>query len=148
MLWRLRNFSSHPFDALKFVCFSCAISRAFSCSIGPDTGRFLERAATNHSQTSWSSSSLPFVFILFVSGLTFTSARHSNSRFLFTTLLTAPTDMPNLAAVNRWLEFSAAFRTSNFSDRVKFLLLWRDMVGVSPAESIHELNTTFSVKVI
>ena len=37
---------------------------------------------------------------------------------------------------------------SNFSDRVKFLLLWRDMVGVSPAESIHELNTTFSVKVI
>ena len=53
-----------------------------------------------------------------------------------------------LAAADRWLEFSAAFRTSNFSDRVKFLLLWRDMVGVSPAESIHELNTTFSVKVI
>ena len=40
-------------------------------------------------------SSLPFVFILFVSGLTFISERHSNSRFLFTTLLTAPTDMPN-----------------------------------------------------
>ena len=39
-------------------------------------------------------SSLPFVFILFVSGLTFISERHSNSRFLFTTLLTAPTDMP------------------------------------------------------
>ena len=93
-------------------------------------------------------SSLPFVFILFVSGLTFISERHSNSRFLFTTLLTAPTDMPNLAAADRWLEFSAAFRTSKFSDRVKFLLLWRDMVGVSPAESIHELNTTFSVKVI
>ena len=93
-------------------------------------------------------SSLPFVFILFVSGLTFISERHSNSRFLFTTQLTAPTDMPNLAAADRWLEFSAAFRTSNFSDRVKFLLLWRDMVGVSPAESIHELNTTFSVKVI
>ena len=93
-------------------------------------------------------SSLPFVFILFVSGLTFISERHSNSRFLFTTQLTAPTDMPNLAAADRWLEFSAAFRTSKFSDRVKFLLLWRDMVGVSPAESIHELNTTFSVKVI
>ena len=93
-------------------------------------------------------SSLPFVFILFVSGLTFISERHSNSRFLFTTLLTAPTDMPNLAAADRWLEFSAAFRTSKFSDRVKFLLLWRDMAGVSPAESIHELNTTFSVKVI
>ena len=75
-------------------------------------------------------SSLPFVFILFVSGLTFISERHSNSRFLFTTLLTAPTDMPNLAAADRWLEFSAAFRTSKFSDRVKFLLLWRDMVGV------------------
>ena len=45
-------------------------------------------------------------------------------------------------------EFLAAFRTSKFSDRVKFLLLWRDMVGVLPAESIHELNTTFSVKVI
>ena len=56
--------------------------------------------------------------------------------------------MPNLAAADRWLEFSAAFRTSKFSDRVKFLLLWRDMAGVSPAESIHELNTTFSVKVI
>ena len=93
-------------------------------------------------------SSLPFVFILFVSGLTFISERHSNSRFLFTTLLTAPTDMPNLAAADRWLEFSAAFRTSKFSDRVKFLLLWRDMVGVSPAESIHQLNTTFIVKVI
>ena len=75
-------------------------------------------------------SSLPFVFILFVSGLTFISERHSNSRFLFTTLLTAPTDMPNLAAADRWMEFSAAFRTSKFSDRVKFLLLWRDMVGV------------------
>ena len=93
-------------------------------------------------------SSLPFVFILFVSGLTFISERHSNFRFLFTTLLTAPTDMRNLAAADRWLEFLAAFRTSKFSDRVKFLLLWRDMVGVSPAESIHQLNTTFIVKVI
>ena len=56
--------------------------------------------------------------------------------------------MRNLAAADRWLEFLAAFWTSKFSDRVKFLLLWRDMVGVSPAESIHQLNTTFIVKVI
>ena len=35
-------------------------------------------------------SSLPFVFILFVSGLTFISERHSNFRFLFTTLWQHP----------------------------------------------------------
>ena len=93
-------------------------------------------------------SSLPFVFILFVSGLTFISERALQFSLSFHDTVDSTHRYAKLAAADRWLEFSAAFRTSKFSDRVKFLLLWRDMVEVSPAESIHELNTTFSVKVI
>ena len=51
MLRRLRNDSSHPFDALNSVFPSClAYLRAFSWTIVPLRGNFCARAVWNHSQ--------------------------------------------------------------------------------------------------
>ena len=50
ILYRVLNFSSHSFKALKFSSSICsATATAFDCSMGPETGMFLVLAILKHS---------------------------------------------------------------------------------------------------
>ena len=62
ILYRVLNFSSHPFEALKFSsCICSATATAFACSMGPETGMFLLLAILNHSNIAFLLAAFPFV---------------------------------------------------------------------------------------
>ena len=81
ILYRVLNFSSHPFEALKFSSYICsATATAFARSMGPKTGMFLFLAILNHSNIAESMFWNLHILALLLAAFPFVANLSSNFR--------------------------------------------------------------------